>query len=143
MKCSAMVAAAMVLSLLIVLSAAPKPLSCEQLWPQVWTALEKQEFSEGKPPLFEKVPNAKERLGIAWVGECKRFNSAELSCARGEVLEKEIAVLKKKLQADKVPADEIEQGLKHVRMHWTILECKEVDRAVDRAANLVAVDAGL
>ncbi len=133
----------MVLPLLIALSATPKPTSCEQLWPRVWAALEKQEFSEGKPPLFEKVPNAKERLGAAWVGECKRFTAEELACARGDSLEKELAALKKKLQADKIPAEEIEQGLKHVRMHWSILECREVDRAVDRAANLVAVDAGL
>lgn len=132
----------MLFSLLIVLSAAPKP-TCEQLWPRVWSALEKQEFQDGRPPMFERIPDAKERLGLAWVGECKRFSPEELACARGEQLEKELAALKKKLQADKVPTEDIERGLKHARMHWTILECKEVDRAVDRAANLVATDAGL
>lgn len=132
----------MLLSLLIVLSANPKP-TCEQLWPQVWAALEKQEFQDGKPPMFDRVPQAKERFANAWIGECKRFTPEELACARGETLEKELAALKKKLQAEKMPKEDIDTGLKHARMHWTILECKEVDRSIDRAANLVATDAGL
>ncbi len=133
----------MLIALLMVLTASPPPASCEQLWPKVWTALEKQELGGEKPPMFERIPDAKTRLGIAWVGECKRFTAAELACARGADLEKELQALKKKLQADKVPKEDIERGVQHVRMHWTPLECRAVDDAIDRAANLVAVDAGL
>ncbi len=128
---------------MVVLSSPPAPASCEQLWPKVWAALRKQEFTEGRPPFFDLVADAEKRLGEAWVGECRRFTREALACARGQQLEKELAALKKKLRADKVPKEDIDRGVQHVREHWSILECKDVDRAIDRAAGQVAADAGL
>ena len=128
---------------LALVTAASPGATCEQLWPRVWSALEAHEFRDGKPPFFERVPNAKERLGAAWVSECRRFDEAALSCARGEVLARELAELKKQLLADGLPPAEIEAGLEKQKRAWSMLECREVQRAVDRAAQNVAIDAGL
>lgn len=129
-------------ALALVLAAPPKP-SCEQLWPRVWSALEAHEFRDGQPPFFARVPNAKERLGAAWVSECRRFDEAALSCARGEVLARELEALKKQLLADGIPPAEVEAVLERQKREWSMLECREVQRAVDRAAQHVATDAGL
>ncbi len=129
----------MLLALLMVMSAGPKA-TCEQLWPRVWSALEKQEFKNGKPGFFDRIPEAQQKLGAAWVSECSRFDAPTLSCARGEQLGEELATLKKQLEADGVPPADVDAGLKKLRDAWSILECREVNRAVDRAAQKV-VDA--
>ena len=126
----------------VALAAPPQP-SCEQLWARVWSALEAHEFRDGRPPFFARVPNAKERLGAAWVSECRRFDEAALSCARGEVLARELEALKKQLLADGIPPAEVEAVLERQKREWSMLECREVQRAVDRAAQNVATDAGL
>lgn len=127
----------MLLALLMVMSAGPKA-TCEQLWPRVWSALEKQEFKNGKPAFFDRITDAKQKLGVAWVNECKRFDAPTLSCARGEQLAEELALLKKQLDAEDVPPADIDAGLEKMRAAWSILECREVNRAVDRAAQKVA-----
>lgn len=124
------------LAMWLALTAAPKA-TCEQLWPRVWAALEKQEFSKGRPPLFDRVTNPKEKLGRAWVAECKRFDGPALACARGERLAQELAALREQLEAEGVPPEKIDAGLEKLRDEWSILECREVNRAVDRAAQQV------
>ena len=71
----------MVLLLGFVLAASPPP--CDALWPAVWKAYEAQELSKGTPPLFERVPDAKERLGRSWRVDCATFDQATLDCAKG------------------------------------------------------------
>jgi hypothetical protein len=129
----------MLLALLMVMSAGPKP-TCEKLWPRVWSALEKHEFKGGKPDFFDRIPDAKQKLGAAWVNECKRFDAPTLSCARGEQLEEQLVMLRQQLEAEGVPPADIEAGLQKMRDEWSILDCREVNRAVDRAAQKV-VDA--
>ena len=109
----------------------------------MWAALETHEFRDGLPPLFSRVPHAKEKLGVAWVDACRRFDAAALACARGEVLARELSELEKQLLADGLTPAEIAPGLEKQKAAWSMLECRAVKRAVDRAAQQVATDAGL
>ncbi|MDP3151825.1 MAG: hypothetical protein Q8N23_04110 [Archangium sp.] len=134
----------MVLLLGLVLAASPPP--CDSLWPVVWKAYEAQELSKGTPPLFERLPDAKERLGRAWRVECGAFDQPALDCATGVTLEAELAVLRKSLEKEKMPAKEIDRLIARARAEWSVLECREVDRALDRAGAAVArevFDAGV
>lgn len=128
----------MVLLVGLVLVASPP--SCDAVWPVVWKAYEAQELSKGKPPLLEQVPDARERLGRAWRLECETFGQAALDCAKGVTLEAELAVLRKSLENRKMPAKEIDQLLTKMRADWSVLECREVDRSLDRAGAAVARD---
>ncbi len=125
----------------LMLAAAPSP--CNALWPTVWKAYSAQELKKGLPPLFVKLPDAKDRLGRAWVAECRAFDKEVIECAHGVELEAQLAGLRRQLEADKVPPAEIERLLQKVRDSWSVLECREVDRALDRAGAAVARDAGL
>lgn len=129
----------MVLLLALLLSAPPA--SCDQLWPAVWKALDAQDL-KGKLP-FPTLPDGKERLGRAWVSECARFDQDTLDCARGVQLEAQVALLRKLAEQEKFPPAEIEKMVARLRAEWKITDCKQVDRAVDRAARAVAKDAGL
>ncbi len=129
-------------ALLALLTSAPRP-DCEALWPRVWRALEQREFRDGLPPLFQRVPGAKEQLGAAWTQACRRFDAAALACARGEQLEADLEHLRRRLVADGASPEELEAGLRRMRESWSALECREVRRALDRAAQQVAADAGL
>jgi hypothetical protein len=129
----------MVLALLLAASAHT---SCDALWDRAW-----KDFIVKNPPaglpLFKKVKGAEKKLRAAWLTECGRFSKATLACARGEDLEQEIALARKQLEAEKVPAEEIEKLLAKLRAQWSILDCRDVDRAFDRAAERVAADEGL
>ena len=119
---------------------------CDALWPNVWKAYEKKELSHGLPPLFQRVPNAKELLGRAWIVECAAFNKESLDCAKGVTREAELARLRRMLEAERVPPAEIDKVLQKARSEWSPLECREVDRALDRAGAAVArevLDAGV
>lgn len=129
------------MSLLLALLLTAQPASCEQLWPAVWKALDTKDL-KGKEP-FPSLPDGKERLGRAWVGECSRFSPATLACARGEQLAAQMALLREKLERDRIPPAEIDRVVARLRAEWSITDCKDVDRAVDRAARVVAADAGL
>lgn len=129
------------MNLLLALVLTAQPASCEQLWPAVWKALDKQDL-KGKGP-FPTLPDGKERLGRAWVAECARFDQETLECARGEQLEAQVALLRKMAEKEKFPPAEIERMAAQLRAEWKIIDCKEVDRAIDRAARAVAKDAGL
>ena len=129
----------MVLLLALMLTAPPA--TCEQLWPTVWKALDAKDL-KGKPP-FPTLPDGKERLGRAWVAECSRFDKETLECARGVQLEAQLALVRKLLEQERTPPAEIEKLLAKARAEWKITDCKEVDRAIDRAAHGVARDAGL
>lgn len=133
----------MVLLVGLVIAAAPPP--CDALWPVVWKAYEAQELSKGTPPLFEQVPDAKERLGRAWWVECNAFDREALDCAKGVTLEAELVALRKSLEK-KLPAKELDQLIAKTRADWSVLECREVDRALDRAGAAVSrevLDAGV
>ncbi len=129
------------MSLLLALVLAAQPASCEQLWPAVWKALDTQDL-KGRPA-FPRLPDGKERLGRAWVAECARFDKATLECARGVQLEAQLVAIRKMLEEEMIPPGEIEKLIVRARAEWKILGCKEVDRAIDRAARAVAKDAGL
>lgn len=134
------------MTLLLSLLVTATPLSCEQLWPNVWKAYAARELKGELPPFFKQFPNAVERIGQKWVIECKAFEADTLSCARGEFLEAEIAQLRKQLEKEKMPIDEREVLLGRYRAQWSVLDCKKVDRAIDRAAENVArelLDAGV
>lgn len=134
----------MSLILSLVLSAAP--LSCEQLWPAVWKAWAAREVKGELPPFFRRFPNAVERIGQKWVVECKAFDATTLACARAELLEAEIVQLRKQLEKEKVDPVEREAMLTKYRNEWSVLDCKQVNRAIDRAAENVArevLDAGV
>lgn len=134
----------MSLALSLLISAAP--LSCEQLWPSVWKAYAARELTGEPPPFFRQFPNAIERIGQKWVLECRAFDRQTLSCARGDLLEAELVQLRAQLEKEKVPVEERERLLARYRADWVILDCKDVDRAIDRAAEKVArelLDAGV
>lgn len=134
----------MSLVLSLVLSAAP--LSCEQLWPEVWKAWSARELKGELPPFFRKYPDAIERIGQRWVVECKAFDASTLACARGELLEAELVLLRKRLEEEKVDPARREALLSKYRAGWSVLDCKQVNRAIDRAAENVArelLDAGV
>lgn len=129
------------MAFLLALVLAAQPASCEQLWPVVWKALDEQDL-KGKPP-FPTLPDGKDRLGRAWVAECQRFSPETLACARGEQLGAQLALLRKTLEKDHIPPGEIDRVVNRLRDEWRITECKDVDRAIDRASRVVAADAGL
>lgn len=134
----------MSLMLSLVLSAAP--LSCDQLWPGVWKAWLAREGKGELPPFFRRFPNAIERIGQKWVTECKAFDPNTLACARGEQLESEIVQLRQQLEKEKMDPAEREALLSKYRAEWSVLDCKQVNRAIDRAAEKVAresLDAGI
>ena len=134
------------MSLLLSLLVTATPLSCEQLWPNVWKAYAARELKGELPPFFKQFPNAVERIGRQWVIECKAFEASTLSCARGELLEAEIVQLRKQLEKEKTPPAEREALLTKYRAQWIVLDCKPVDRVIDRAAENVArelLDAGV
>lgn len=134
------------MSLLLSLLVSAAPVSCEQLWPTVWKAYAARELKGELPPFFRQFPNAIELIGQKWVLECRAFDSKTLSCARGEFLEAEIVQLRKQLEKEKLPVEQREALLNRYRANWIILDCKEVDRAIDRAAEKVArelLDAGV
>lgn len=134
----------MSLMLSLVLSAAP--LSCDQLWPGVWKAWFAREVKGELPPFFRQFPNAVERIGQKWIVECKAFDANTLACARGELLEAEIVELRKKLEKEKMDPAEREALLSRYRREWSVLDCHQVNRAIDRAAENVAresLDAGV
>jgi hypothetical protein len=122
--------------LALILAAAPPP--CDALWPVVWKAYAAQELAKGTPPLFERLPDAKERLGKAWRAECRKFDQATLECAKGLTLEAQLKELRRKLEEEKLPAKEIDHLIAKMRAEWTVLECLEVDRALDRAGEALA-----
>lgn len=135
---------AMALLLSLMLSAAP--LSCDQLWPGVWKAWQAREVKGELPPFFRQFPNAVERIGQKWVAECQAFDANTLACARGEQLEAEIVQLRKQLAKEKLEPAEREALLAKYRREWSVLDCKQVNRAIDRAAENVAresLDAGV
>lgn len=119
---------------------AAAPLSCEHLWPNVWKAYVAREVKGELPPFFRQFPNAVERIGQQWVTECQGFDASALACARGEQLEAEIVTLRKQLEQEKLPVDEREALLARYRKEWSVLDCKQVNRAIDRAAEKVARD---
>ncbi len=129
---------------LMVLMLAVDERPCTSLWSNVWKAFSARELKGEPPSLFKKLPDAKERLGVAWVGQCKAFDAATLDCVRGHKLEKELAALRVELEADgKSPKKEIDEVMAKLRAEWSPLECKGVEESLDRAAALVARDAGL
>jgi hypothetical protein len=125
--------------LAFILAAAPMP--CEQLWPTVFKAYADQELSKSPPPLFEKFPDAKVRLEKAWLTECRAFDKPTLDCAKGVTLETELTELRRKLKADTLPPAQIEELIKATRAEWTPLQCKEIERSLDRAGAAAAKDA--
>lgn len=129
------------MAFLLALVLAAQPATCEQLWPTVWQALDQQDLKGRRP--FPTLPDGKERLGRAWVAECQRFSPEALTCARGEQLAAQLALLRKTLEEDRIPPAEIDRVCTRLRDEWRITECKEVDRAIDRAARVVAADAGI
>lgn len=130
------------LVVVLVLSVAPRP--CTSLWDDVWKAFAARELKGEPPPLFKKLPDAKARLGRAWVGQCQAFDAATLECVRGVTLERELAALRPELEADgKTPKKEIDEVMAKLRAEWSPLECKGVEASIDRAAAQVARDAGL
>ncbi|MBL8921111.1 MAG: hypothetical protein JNJ54_19770 [Myxococcaceae bacterium] len=134
------------MSLLLSLIVTAAPLSCEQLWPAVWKAYAARELKGELPPFFRQFPNAIERIGQKWVIECKAFEAGALSCARAELLEAELVQLRKQLEREKTPPAEREALLERYRAQWSVLDCKAVDREIDRAAENVArelLDAGV
>jgi hypothetical protein len=90
--------------------------------------------------LFERVPDAKERLGRAWIVECRSFDKAALDCASGVTLEAELAELRRSLEKEKLSPAEIDKLIAKAHSEWSVLECREVDRALDRAGAAVARD---
>jgi hypothetical protein len=127
--------------LAVILAAAPA--SCDQLWSDVWTAYAARELTGEPPPLFVRLPDAKDRLARAWIAECGRFSKQTLECARGVELERELLALHKRLVKEKVPLEELARLIAKTRGEWSILECREVEAAIDRAGRAVAKDAGL
>lgn len=126
---------------LLALTATPE--SCESLWDRVWSAYAAKELP-GRPPLFEKFPDARARLGVAWRAECRTFSAATFACARGEVREAELVALDRQLAKEGVSAAERQRALEAMRGRWSVLECREVERALDRAGAAVArQDAGV
>ena len=130
----------------LIVSATP-PATCDELWPKVWKAYEEKELKGHRPPpLFEKVPDAKERLGRAWVIQCGAFDQPTLDCARGVQLELEIAEMRRALSEQKVPPKQIAEVISKAREEWSVLECHQVNKALDRAGAAVArevLDAGV
>jgi hypothetical protein len=122
--------------LALMLLAAPPP--CEALWPTVWKSYAEKELSKGTPPLFEKFPDAKQRLEKAWLTECRAFDKATLDCAKGVTREAEFSEIRRNLTAQKLPPEQIEALIKELRAEWTPLQCKEVDRSLDRAGAAAA-----
>lgn len=131
------------LMLLALLTATPTP--CEALWPAVWTAHEAQELKGQSPPLFENASEAKDRLGRAWIKECRAFTQSALDCARGLELEAQLADFRRYLKKEVMPPGEIDDLIGKVRRDWSILSCPAVERALQRAGDAVALslDAGV
>ncbi len=134
-------AARMSLLLAMVLSAAPH--SCPELWTPVYESWAAREQRSERTPLFKQVPDAKDKLGKAWIAECGRLDAATLDCARRVTLEKELKAIAERLAKERMPRPEIDHLLEKLRKEWDILSCVEVDRALDRAAAVVAKEAGL
>jgi hypothetical protein len=116
------------LMLLALLTATPTP--CEALWPTVWKALPAKE-----------LPDAKERLGRAWIAECRAFTPAALDCAMGVTHEIELLELRRALEKRNIPKQTIDEGIAKARADWSPLHCPEVARALDRARAGLAADA--
>ena len=135
------------LTILSALVLAAAPATCDELWPKVWKAYEGKELKGHRPPpLFEKVPDAKERLGRAWVVQCASFDQDALDCARGVHLELAIAELRRALEAQKVPPKQIAEAIGRAREDWSVLDCQAANKAIDRAGAAVArevLDAGV
>lgn len=127
--------------MLLALLLAAAPASCDVLWDRSWKALNLREKDPGAP--LAKVKDLEKKLRAAWLPECRKFTPETLSCARGEDLEKEVELARKMLEAEKVPPEQIEKLLPKLRADWSILDCKELDRSLDRAAAKVAKDEGL
>ena len=125
--------------LALILAAAPQP--CDGLWPAVWKAYSEQELSQGAPPLFQKFPDAKERLQKAWLVECRAFSKGTLNCANGAALEQQLRELRRQLEQQKVPRKDIDQAIEKLRSEWTPLQCAEIERSLDRAGAAAANDA--
>jgi hypothetical protein len=128
----------------LVLSSNPVPLTCEQLWPEVWARFVTVETAA--TPFFGRFPNGQALLGQMWISECEAFDAGTLACARRERLERELAELRAKLEREKVPPAERNALISRLRSEWSILDCKEVNRALDRAAERAArqlADAGV
>jgi len=120
--------------LLALLTATP---DCEAHWAKVWLAYEATEL-KGRPPFFEKFPDGKARLARAWVDQCRAFSKQTHDCLSGVTVEKELAELDAQLIKEGVPAAERAKGLARLRAEWSVLECREANRALDRAAEAVA-----
>ncbi|MBE2248416.1 MAG: hypothetical protein IAE78_02630 [Myxococcus sp.] len=134
------------MALLLSLVLSGTPASCDALWPSVWKAYAARELKGAPPPFFRQFPDAVARIGRQWVVECQAFDAPTLACARGEWLEAEIAELREQLKKDKTPPAEREGLLDRYRAQWSVLDCKQVNRAIDRAAEKVArllLDAGV
>lgn len=128
----------------LALSSTPVPLTCEQLWPEVWARFVTAETAE--TPFFRRFPHGQTLLGQKWVLECEAFDAGTLACARRETLERELAELRAKLEREKMPPAERDTLISRLRSEWSILDCKEVTRALDRAAERAArqlADAGV
>ena len=100
----------------------------------MWKAYAAQELTKGKPPLFERYPDAKTRLEKGWLAQCRAFDKATLDCANGVTLEAELAELRRKLKTVKLPPEQLDEVVRAMRAEWSVLRCKEVDRSLDRAA---------
>jgi hypothetical protein len=119
------------------------PVQCNKLWPEVWKSYAATELTGELPALFKKLPDAKERLGAAWVLECRQFDAKTTDCARGVTLEKELATLRNQLKKEKASPKEIELMLGKMRSQWRILDCRQVNQALDVSAAKVAKEANL
>lgn len=124
-----------VVLLSLILAAAPP---CESLWPAVWKAYSEQELSQGTPPLFQKFPDAKARLERAWLAECRKFDQATIDCAKGVTLETQLREFRRQLEQQKLPKEQIDEAVDKLRAGWSPLQCKEVDRSLDRAGAAAA-----
>lgn len=81
-----------------------------------------------------------------WILECRAFDKAALDCATGVTLEAELTALRRSLENEKLPPAEIDKAIAKLRSEWSVLECREVDRALDRGGAAVArevLDAGV
>lgn len=76
----------------LALSSTPVPLTCEQLWPEVWARFATVETAA--TPFFRRFPHGQALLAQKWVLECEAFDAGTLACARRETLERELAELR-------------------------------------------------
>lgn len=119
------------------------PPTCESWWNDVWKAFAAREPKYGETPLFRRLPDAQQRLRGAWLLECKSFTPGLRACLAKETLAAEVKALEAELTRAKVPRQEIDRATAQLRAEWTPMECKGLDATIDRAASMVAADAGL